>query len=94
MDHANRRHSPRHKVLKDGKIVSMNHWSVVDCCIRDLSETGARICCADPLAVPNTFRLLIPSSLTIRDAQVVWRRDTQVGIHFTGPTQPAPPRKW
>ena len=94
MDFDNRRRSPRHRVLKDGKIVSRNNWSVVDCCIRDLSDTGARITCEDPVAVPNDFRLLLPASLTIRDAHVVWRRDNQVGIHFTGPARPAPPRKW
>ena len=81
-------------MLKDGKIVMINNWSVIDCCIRDVSETGARIRCADPAAVPAEFRLLIPHDHVIRDAAVVWRREDQCGIRFTGPPRRAPPRKW
>ena len=65
------RRAARRRVLKSGKIIMMNNWSVVDCCVRDISETGARICCQDPAAVPNEFRLLIPHDNTIRPAKVV-----------------------
>ena len=88
------RQSVRHRVLKDGKIVMLNNWSVVDCCVRDMSATGARIRCGDPAAVPNDFRLLVPSDNTISDARVVWRREGHCGIVFTGPAKPPPPRKW
>jgi len=94
MDVQDKRGAPRHRVLKDGKIVSMDKWSIIDCSIRDLSETGARLACEDPLTVPEHFRLIIPSYLTIRDASVVWRRKGQVGVRFVGPARPAPPRKW
>lgn len=88
------RKSPRRKVLKDGKIVIMNNWSLIDCCVRNLSDTGARLRCDDALSVPEEFRLLIPSDQWIRDAKVVWRRDGCVGVHFTGEARRAPPRKW
>lgn len=94
MDVFNGRQSVRHRVLKDGKIIMLNNWSVVDCCVRDISEMGARIRCSDPGAVPNEFRLLIPSDSTIRDARVVWRREEYCGIVFTGPAKAPPPRKW
>jgi hypothetical protein len=94
MDRFDKRIAPRHRVLKDGKIVMLNNWSVVDCTIRDQSENGARLRCRDPAAVPNVFRLLIPHDHTIRDAEVVWRRDDQVGVRFTGPAKIPPPRKW
>lgn len=94
MDISDNRRAARHRVLKDGKIVLMNNWSVVDCCVRDISETGARIRCQDPAAVPNEFRLLIPRDNTIRAARVIWRREDHCGIHFTGPPKSAPPRKW
>jgi hypothetical protein len=89
-----KRQAPRRRVLKDGKIVLMNNWSVVDCSVRDISETGARIRCDNPSAVPNTFRLLMPFDNTIRDAQVVWRGENLFGVTFTGPIKRAPPRKW
>ena len=94
MDDSDKRRAPRHRVLKDGKIVMMNNWSVVDCCVRDISETGARLRCVNPSAVPNTFRLMMPFDNSIRDAQVVWRKDELLGIAFTGPARRAPPRKW
>jgi hypothetical protein len=89
-----KRRATRRKVLKDGKIVLINNWSVVDCCVRDISETGARLRCADQAAVPATFRLVLLAENTIRDAKVVWRRDDNLGVQFTSPARQAPPRKW
>lgn len=94
MDGWEKRQSARHRVLKSGKIVMMNNWSVVDCCVRDMSVTGARISCQDPMAVPNEFRLLIPHDNTIRDVRVVWRREKQCGVQFISPPKRPPPRKW
>ena len=94
MDGENKRGAVRHRVLKDGKIVLLNNWSVIDCCIRDLSDSGARLRCQDPMAVPTDFRLLFPVEKLIRDAHVVWRREDQVGVTFTSPARTAPPRKW
>jgi hypothetical protein len=93
-DIANRRKARRLRVLKNGKIVTLNNWSVVDCCVKDWSETGARLKCEDQLAVPNEFRLFLPSDNTIRDARVMWRREDYLGVMFTSPPKPAPPRKW
>lgn len=94
MDNVDKRRSIRHRVLKDGKIVLLNNWSVVDCCVRDMSEDGARIRCQDPASVPDEFRLLIPRDNTIRNVRVAWRRKDECGLLFTGPPRVAPPRKW
>lgn len=72
----------------------LNNWSVVDCSVRDLSETGARIRCKDQSAVPSDFKLLLLAENRIRDARVVWRKDDQLGLQFTGEWKAAPPRKW
>ncbi len=88
-----KRKAVRARVLKGAKIVSMNQWSVVDCTIRDLSATGARIICGDQAAVPNEFRFLIPSENTICTAKVVWRREGMLGIAFTSEKTRAPVRK-
>ena len=90
----NKRRAPRSRVLKDAKIVLINNWSVVDCCVRDISETGARIRCADQLAVPNICRLVLTAENTMRDVQVVWRRGDDIGLQFTSEARRAPPRKW
>ena len=89
----NKRIAVRNRVLKSGKIISMDKWSVVDCTIRDISTTGARIICGDQAAIANEFRFLIPSENTICTARVVWRRDNMLGIVFTSEKTRAPARK-
>ncbi len=80
-------------MLKGAKIVGMDNWTVMDCTVRDISETGAKLLCGDPLAVANVFRFLLPTENTIRDARVVWRRDGMLGIEFTSEKTKAPARK-
>ena len=94
VDQLGRRASQRHKVLKDGKIIRINNWSMIDFCFRDVSESGARIRCAGPAVVPAEFRLLIPHVQIIRDAAVMWRRQHQCGIRFASPLRRAPLLKW
>lgn len=80
----NKRIAKRSRVLKGAKLVNMNNWSLVDCTIRDISETGARLICGDQIAVANLFRFFVPTDNTIQDARVVWRRGELVGIEFIG----------
>jgi hypothetical protein len=89
----NNRISPRARVLKGAKIVSFNHMSVMDCTVRDLSGTGAKLLCADPISVANVFRLMLPAENSIQDARVVWRRDGMLGIEFTSEKTKAPLKK-
>lgn len=94
MDILENRVAQRSRVLKAGKIVTGNFQSIIDCCVRDISTTGARIKCPNAAAVPDEFRLMMPGDNTIRDARVVWRREELLGVVFTGSPQTAPPRKW
>jgi hypothetical protein len=94
MTDENDRKSARARVLKGAKIVAMKQWTLVDCTVRDMSETGARIVCGDQMAVATEFRFLLPSENSIRDARVIWRRDDAIGIEFTSPKTRAPVRKF
>jgi hypothetical protein len=84
----------RQKVLKTGKILAPGNLAVVDCTVRDMSETGARLAVGDQMATPNEFRLVVPTDNIMRDAKVVWRRANLIGITFTSEARRAPPRKW
>lgn len=90
----NERLLQRQRVLKQGKILLSNDLSVIDCQVRDLSETGAKLLCGDPGSIPNTFRLVFPGDRSMRDAKVVWRRPDQVGVHFTSGKRQAPLLRW
>ena len=89
----NARSSQRSRVLKGAKIVGLKQWTLVDCTVRDLSATGARIMCKDQMAVQNEFRFLILADNTICNAKVVWRRGDELGIAFTSEKTRAPARK-
>ena len=72
---------------------ALNQWTLVDCTVRDLSASGARIICKDQMAVQNEFRFLILADNTICNAKVVWRRGDELGIAFTSEKTRAPARK-
>jgi PilZ domain len=89
----NKRATARLRVLKGCKIVAMDRWSIVDCTVRDLSETGAKLICKDPASVADEIRFLLPAENTIRNARVMWRREDMLGIEFTSEKTRAPVRK-
>jgi hypothetical protein len=89
----NKRAAPRQRTLKSAKIVHLTKWLVVDCAVRDISATGAKLQCKAQMSVPDEMRFLMVSENTIRTAKVVWRREDLIGIEFTGEPERAPPRK-
>ena len=70
----------RRPVLKSGKIAIDTSRCIIDCTIRDISETGALILAYSP-AVPAYFDLV--SEGTTRRCVVVWRRPDRLGVRFS-----------
>jgi hypothetical protein len=87
-----KRRTRRQRVLKDGRIITFDNQSIVNCVVRDLSATGARLKCGDQIAVPSEFRLQVGNERAMRPARAVWRRGNDIGIRFTGPPVPTPRR--
>ncbi len=81
----------RRKVLKAVKIISMDMKTVLDCTIRDMSDTGAKLNVEVSAAIPKEFHFYLMSDNSIRDASLIWRRAGQIGVHFTSEPKPAPP---
>jgi hypothetical protein len=76
------RREARHKVLRKGKITYSNGNFEVECQVRDLNSTGAKLKLAGDVTVPSCFQITIyPEKLT-RSAQVCWRNDLVIGIRF------------
>jgi PilZ domain len=88
-----RRAAKRQRVLKAGKIVLDNLTSIA-CTIRDVSETGAKVRVDESNAVPHKFRLVILADNTIRDAQIAWKRDGEIGVNFTSAAKSSALRKF
>jgi hypothetical protein len=55
-----RRSSKRRRTVLRGRVVFNNRSSVLDCTVRDLSDTGAQLTLADVSALPPDFDLEIP----------------------------------
>ena len=85
-----KRHQRRQRVLKNGRIITLDQRSVVNCMVRDVSGTGARLKCGDQVAVPSEFLLQVGHETTMRPAKAVWRRGSDIGIIFTGQPVPVP----
>jgi hypothetical protein len=75
---------PRHRVLKEGKIISADLPSGIDVIIRDMSVGGARVEILPTLQAPDKFDLLVASEYLFYPAVVKWQRRGMLGIEFTG----------
>lgn len=85
-----RRGSPRLRVLKKAKLIHPNNASVFDCTIRDISETGARVSCANTGGLPNELQLMFHAQREVRGVRIVWRRPGEMGVQFLTPASAAP----
>ena len=77
-----RRNATRQKSLLRGRIYFNHNRAAVDCLIRDISETGARLVFSSVVPVPDAFNLYIPQKENTLRAKVQWRHGDEVGIAF------------
>jgi hypothetical protein len=76
-----KRTAPRQRVLKPGKLVFPNGGGV-DCTVRNISATGARLDVATPVGLPASFSLVIESNQFARRCHIVWATEKQVCVTF------------
>jgi hypothetical protein len=77
------RSNKRKRTILDGRIVFNNRFSLIECTVRDLSDTGARIAFSHPIKIPSTFELEIPKKRLSRWACAVWSNGKEHGVMFT-----------
>ena len=78
----NKRISPRQRVLKSGRIVFAGGSFSIDCTIRNVSDTGARLQVPTTVAIPDKFTLVDVQTGKRRGVKVVWRKEDLIGVHF------------
>lgn len=76
-----RRSQRRQRVLKGGTIIFNGGNSTIDCVVRDLSETGARLRVESVIGVPNEFELRVSDGRSWR-CRMRWRSNTECGVEF------------
>jgi hypothetical protein len=79
-----KRLSPRRNTMIVASIVYDGGRSHVDCVIRNLSESGAKLEVATVRGIPPSFDLMVPGHRP-QHCRVVWRALKQMGVQFVGP---------
>ena len=79
---AEQRQAPRLRALIGARIVFNNGQATLDCLIRDVSETGAKLTVSALIPLPDRFEVIIPQKGVTRPVRVAWRRATEIGVRF------------
>ncbi|MEQ8824839.1 MAG: PilZ domain-containing protein [Filomicrobium sp.] len=87
------RASARRRVLKSGVISFCARHASTPCTVRDLSETGARLKVTGSVAAPDTFELHVELDGIWVDCEVVWRRNSELGVAFVSPIKRVTPKR-
>lgn len=72
----------RARTLLDARIVFNNRFSLIECTVRNLSKTGARIAFPHPIDIPSEFELEIPKKNMSVRARVAWSDGKEHGVRF------------
>ena len=78
------RTSPRTRTILQGRVVFNDRFSLIECIVRDLSETGAQIAFSHPITLPSELELEIPKKQLSTRARVMWSNGKVHGLQFLG----------
>ncbi len=76
------RRETRLRTFLKGRIIFNNGNSSMDCLIRDLSGSGARLMLSQTATLPDGFDLFIPAKERTHKATLRWRKDDSIGVTF------------
>ena len=78
----NRRAEHRDRVLRRGRIVLGDGYSTIDCLVRDLSPSGARVSVQQGITIPQTVALTLLDTGRAYSAIRRWQRGLSIGFEF------------
>jgi hypothetical protein len=79
---ADHRRAMRQRAFLGAKLVYGDGAFTVDCVVRDVSLTGARIKLPEGQAVPDSVFLVEMRSGIAYEARVAWKRHPEIGLEF------------
>ena len=82
MSDQHNRTSERMRTRRPGRIVWDNASRTINCTVRDMSRTGARIELTDMAPIPENFDLQLPPAKELRPAQIMRRSGNVLGVMF------------
>jgi hypothetical protein len=77
-----RRIGLRQKSFLQGRVFYNNRMSSIDCLVRDISGTGARLKFPGPVVMPESVELFIPNKNESYRCEVQWNRGDEIGVAF------------
>ena len=80
-EHDNRRAARRMRTLKKATIILKGGYSVYDCIVRNLSDTGAMLQVGG-LGIPSHFVLTLDATVPRHECTVRWRAENAIGVSF------------
>lgn len=72
----------RTRTFLKGIVYYDNRRASIDCTVRDMSETGARIVFSTPVIVPDNLELYIPQKQVTLPVRVRRRDEREIGVSF------------
>jgi hypothetical protein len=75
-----KRNSPRHRVMKAGRIGF--NGTGIECLVCNMSPSGASIEIKGTVCIPELFNLMIDSEQIDKTCRVVWRKYQRIGVAF------------
>lgn len=90
------RTNERKRTMLGAQIIFNNRNSTLDCQVRNISPTGARLALSDTVALPEEFDLHVPQKGRTYRAKLRWRHNDSIGVEIegdqaqAGATRPAP----
>jgi hypothetical protein len=76
------RKSVRSRAMMSGKVVFNGRHSVVDCTVRNLSGSGAKLVFSAHVRIPDEFDLELPQKGRTHRARVMWWAGESCGVLF------------
>lgn len=80
-----RRDATRQRTFLQGRLFYNNRRNSVDCVIRDISDTGARVKFSAAVAVPDALELYVPHRDQMYRVRTEWRDGDEMGVTFAVP---------
>lgn len=77
-----RRNTQRIRSLLKGQIRFNHGMANLECVVRNISGTGARLAVSESVTLPEEFELHIPQKGQTFQARLRWRRADEIGCEF------------
>jgi hypothetical protein len=84
------RRAPQDSVNQNAWIRQKGSFGIQGCWAMEVSRTGARLEVGNTQNIPNKFLLLFSKSDSGKNASVIWRRGTEIGVEFFSANPPQP----